>query len=479
MTTPAFSTPRGTAPTSSDASSPLTASVIKFRCLYTHDLRRKSKRWHDGYLRYHAFNKRVMVYDETGNYIGDHHWRANDEVQDGDEMELDKGALIQVGERMGTTQTDISNLFEKRKSSQGSPQANDAASLTPRASAPIRSSGSSQPFRSLSDLLGIKKAPIGHLVSPYEERHPPPSAVNVPESSERAPKRQKVSSQKTSPLEKAPMNKRNTQIVDLTEEDVHPMTKPPNDGRGRETPRETYRAAAQSKKDLGQKSQPSPVNRPQNASVTSKPAKSHSVRSVKPTPPTPDSTRGHPPKPVPPAGSKERRNEQLEVRKSANAATKPTPRLPQQATRPSQDLGQKAQTPPVDTSKKVPEPTTRTRPDPPTFVKPALPSSLESSKLPHKPPPPAVTNVGRTELSEARKLTSAAVPSKDKSTPDFSSKSPVNTLRISTEKPRRKLMYSALLPGDASQRSAAGLPSSSPASRSQPLQSELPQSVRT
>lgn len=474
MTTPASSTPRGTAPTSSDASSPLTASVIKFRCLYTHDLRRKSKRWHDGYLRYHAFNKRVMVYDETGNYIGDHHWRANDEVQDGDEMELDKGALIQVGERMGTTQTDISNLFEKRKSSQGSPQAKDAASQTPRASVPIRFSGSSQPFRSLSDLLGIKKAQIGHLVSPYEERHPPPSAANIPESSERAPKRQKVSSDKASPLEKAPMSKRNTQIVDLTEEeDVHPMTK------GRETPRKTHQAAAPPQKDLGQKRRASPVNRSQNISLTSKPANPQSVTSIKPTTTTLETSRGHPPKLVPPAGSNEKRSEQFEVRKSATTAAKPTPELSQQAARHSQDLGQKAQTPPVNTSGKAPDQTTRTRSDPPTFVKPALPSSLESSKRPHKPPPPAVTKVGRTEPSEARKLASAAVPLKDKSTPDISSKTPVNTLRISTEKPRRKLMYSALLPGDASQRPAAVLPSSSPASRSQPLKSELSQSVRT
>lgn len=480
MTTPVSSTPRGTAPTSSDASSPLTASVIKFRCLYTHDLRRKSKRWHDGYLRYHAFNKRVMVYDETGNYIGDHHWRASDEVQDGDEMELDKGALIQVGERMGMTQTDISNLFEKRMSSQGSPQAKDTASQTPRVPAPIRSSGSSQPFRSLSDLLGIKKTQIGHLVSPYEERHPPPSAANIPESSERAPKRQKVSSHKASPLEKASMSKQNTQIVDLTEEeDLRPMTKAPDDSRGPEAPRKTQQAAAPPKKDLGQNRRASPVNRSGNISLTSKPVNSQLATSNKPTTTTPETSRGHPPKVVPPAGSNEKRNEQLEARKGAATAAKPTSRLSQQAARHSQDLGQNTQTPLVNASGKAPNQTTRTRPDPPTFVKPALPPSLESSRRPHKPSPPALTNVGRREPSEARKLASAAVPSKDKSTPDISSKAPVNTLRISTEKPRRKLMYSALLPRDALQRSAAGLPSSSPASRGQPLKSELSQSVRT
>ena len=145
-----------------------------------------------------------MVYDEQGNYIGDHHWRSAEEVQDGDELELDKGVLIEVGERMSTTQTDLSNLFEKKRS-QASPKSRDnhpaSDSQPPRSSTslstptytptPVRSSASSHPFRSLNDLLGIRKTPIGHLVSPYEERHGPP-APPAPEP-ERATKRAKIS----------------------------------------------------------------------------------------------------------------------------------------------------------------------------------------------------------------------------------------------------------------------------------------------
>ncbi|KAJ5573526.1 uncharacterized protein N7459_007953 [Penicillium hispanicum] len=200
--TPSSSTPRatGTGPPSQ-----LTASVVKFQCLFTHDLRRKLKRWQDGYLRYHAFNKRIMVYDEQGNFVGDHHWRSTEEVLDGDEFELDKGVLIQVGERMSTTQTDISNLFEKRKSSQTSPQSHPGSQL-PRPSTAVRSSGSSQPFRSLNDLLGIRKTPIGHLVSPYEERHrvPLPSSTAQPSEPERAPKRQRPIRASTIPAHELP-----------------------------------------------------------------------------------------------------------------------------------------------------------------------------------------------------------------------------------------------------------------------------------
>lgn len=493
MAAPAASTPRGTAPTSSASapapSSPITASVIKFRCLYTHDLRRKSKRWQDGYLRYHAFNKRVMVYDETGNYIGDHHWRSNDEVQDGDEMELDKGALIQVGERMGTTQTDLSNLFEKRKTSQSSPQANDptsqTVSQTPRASATIRSSGSSQPFRSLNELLGIKKTPIGHLVSPYEERHPQKPASSVPESSERAPKRQKVSSQKGLPTDKAPVNKRNTQsqVVDLTEQEDEPLVaRAPSVEKPR---REEHRETALPSKGRGQKDQPSSsVIRSQDVSGPANAASSETPTFAKPVPPRPDLSRSNPPKPVPSAAPSDVRTEQLDARRTASIATKQTSRqapleTPREAARPRQDLGQKQPALPVELPRKVPELTDLTRPDPPTFVKPALPSSSESYQ--NRPPranPSGAPKDGRTEQSEARKPASDAILATDRPMPDYS-RTRVNTLRMATEKPRRKLMYSALLPGDTSQKPAPGLSSSSPASRSQPIKPEETQSVRT
>lgn len=194
MSTSIHSTNRGT-PSLSVPSTQNTAPVIKYRCLYTHDLRRKAKRWHDGYLRYHTFNRRVMVYDSPGNFIGDLHWRDDGEIQDGDEMELDKGVLVQVGECMEKTQTDLSSLFEKKRPSQGSPQSRAVlTNSSPHASTPARSYVSSQAPRSLNDLLGIKKTPLGRACvpkSPYEERHRPVSSANMP-AGERAPKRQKV-----------------------------------------------------------------------------------------------------------------------------------------------------------------------------------------------------------------------------------------------------------------------------------------------
>ncbi|KAH1979317.1 hypothetical protein LV164_004523 [Aspergillus fumigatus] len=185
-------TPRGTRSLNVPATQN-TAPVIKFRCLFTHDVRRKAKRWHDGFLRYHTFNKRVMVYDTTGYFIGDLHWRQDDGIQDGDELELDKGVLIQVCEPVEQTQTDLSTLYNNKKKAQDSPtQAAEPSAPTLRASAPVRSSISSQQPRSLNDLLGIRKTHAGLSVSPYEERQRQKQKEDKRLASERAAKRQKT-----------------------------------------------------------------------------------------------------------------------------------------------------------------------------------------------------------------------------------------------------------------------------------------------
>ncbi|KAH8702426.1 hypothetical protein BGW36DRAFT_372839 [Talaromyces proteolyticus] len=197
MSRPPLSLPRGT--TSSVPASQNTAPVIKFRCLYTHDVRRKAKRWQDGYLKFHTFNKRAMVYDDAGNFIGDHHWRDSNEIQDGDELELDKGVLIQVSECMERTQADISALFEKRKASQESPQ--QSTPLAPPSTLPLSSRTAvparTGPPRSLNDLLGIKRPSTGRVAaiqSPYEQRHPT-KTNHKPQEQEERPRPAKRSKQ--------------------------------------------------------------------------------------------------------------------------------------------------------------------------------------------------------------------------------------------------------------------------------------------
>jgi hypothetical protein len=142
-----------------------TALILEFRCLYTHDLKRKQKRWQDGFLRFHTFNKRIMVYDVPRNFIGDMHYRQGDQVEDGDELQLEKGVLVQVGESIGRAEQDVSEIIAKRRTDEHS---SPIASHVLPASLRTRNTAHSSQLRpkSLNALLGINRTPIGRAVLP-------------------------------------------------------------------------------------------------------------------------------------------------------------------------------------------------------------------------------------------------------------------------------------------------------------------------
>lgn len=179
-----------------------TAPVLDFSCLYTHDIRRKAKRWQDGIVRFHTFNKRVMVYDVSRNFVGDTHWREPNPLQDGDDLELEKGVLIQVGESTGSADQDLSGLFKKRRN----PGVASPGRTLPVQPASVGTANStSVPLsqlrpRTLNSLLKTPKGPLGRAVlpskSPYqirrEDRCDPPADA-------RPTKRQRVET----PTEKA------------------------------------------------------------------------------------------------------------------------------------------------------------------------------------------------------------------------------------------------------------------------------------
>lgn len=95
---------------------PATAPIHEFICLYSHDLRRKQKRWQDGTLRFHTFNQKFMVYDDNGVYVGEGHWQGDmDDFQEGLEIKLDRPmACLQVMECTGTKEQDLSQVLGKR-----------------------------------------------------------------------------------------------------------------------------------------------------------------------------------------------------------------------------------------------------------------------------------------------------------------------------------------------------------------------------
>ncbi|KAI5208654.1 hypothetical protein E4T39_01417 [Aureobasidium subglaciale] len=189
-----------------------TAPVYEFNCLYTHDLRRKQKRWQDGFLRYHTFNKRVMVYDIPRNFLGDLHWTSRDDLQEGDEMTLEKGGImVQVSERIGTIQTDLSDLLQRKDKTparntatsrtlmrHGTPHA-AAPNFTPRT--PEATSTTPMKHKSLNTLLGRSRRPIGKASlpteSPYEARNRDLQIAEAREERERKRRRLESPAQTT------------------------------------------------------------------------------------------------------------------------------------------------------------------------------------------------------------------------------------------------------------------------------------------
>lgn len=175
-----------------------TAAVLEFICLFTHDLRRKQKRWQDGRLKYHSFNKRVMVYDDRGNSVGDMHWRRDYDFDEGEEIELERGGVIvQVQDLVHRTEQDLSELLDKRAKEKEQRQVQVAtrppslgASLPRTVVRPVPRDHLQPLHRPLHQVIGTPTGHHGRAVvstnSPFEQRHQPAESPD-----ERAAKRRK------------------------------------------------------------------------------------------------------------------------------------------------------------------------------------------------------------------------------------------------------------------------------------------------
>lgn len=160
---------------------PTSAPIFDFSCLFTFDLKRKSKRWQDGRFKFHTFNKRVMVYDDRGGFIGDAYVGGEDELGEYNEISLDRGgAIVQVGQHCGTHIQDLTQIFARKPKDHATPAQDNrqhpSTSASVRANPRSRSSGilTTVPNRPLHSILSTPKGVIGRAtiptVSPFEER---------------------------------------------------------------------------------------------------------------------------------------------------------------------------------------------------------------------------------------------------------------------------------------------------------------------
>ncbi|KAB8801891.1 hypothetical protein FH972_026712 [Carpinus fangiana] len=139
-----------------------TAPVHEFHCTFSHDIKRKNaKRWKDGFLKFHTFNNRLLVYDESRNFVqAGYHVGPASGVCDGAEFPLDY-ILVEVGPPMGVTQTDLSEVVKKRSPKRPTPPRPGQVRLDSRPS----TAQSNTSLRSL-----VASYPQSRVQSPYDRR---------------------------------------------------------------------------------------------------------------------------------------------------------------------------------------------------------------------------------------------------------------------------------------------------------------------
>lgn len=356
-----------------------------------------------------------MVYDDAGNFIGDHHWRESHDIQDGDELELDKGVLIQVSECMETTQTDISVLYEKRKASQESPQPQKTPASQPlpppSSNVSISSSYARQsplarpvrpfnPLKPLNDVLGIQRGPIGRSVtpqSPYEQCHRQQRPVERTQQEERPAKRQKLTPAPDILQHKStnePVRSR-SEVIDL---DNPTFAKPPPKAvpilsirRDIEKSTDNPRLSSENTRRLPIEQTPSRV---QPRTEGQRPTNNTTILSG---------------------------NTRPSISDEASRQGQSRPEAPKPTNNPGTPSDRTRELPIEQTSRKE-----------------------QPKSVPPKPPaqPTPAQDASNAQTSPARRQ---VLSEKHKSIIN-SNNTPINALRMSKEKPRQKLMYRALLP---------------------------------
>ena len=125
-----------------------------------------------------------MVYDVPRNFVGDTHWKADEPLAEGDELNLEKdGILVQVEEQKGQTETNLSELRHSARKNGAGSSSPARGVLTPARRAfngpSVQTNEvSRQPtqlkHRSLNALLGTPRGPVGKAAlptwSPFEQR---------------------------------------------------------------------------------------------------------------------------------------------------------------------------------------------------------------------------------------------------------------------------------------------------------------------
>lgn len=103
-------------------SCPSTAPVLEYRVLWTHHKTQKIKSYNDGFLKFHVFNKRAMLYDDSRRLV-DSTFITGASIQVDRELTFDR-VLCTVEEFLSSADQDLSSVVKKHRptATQESPQ---------------------------------------------------------------------------------------------------------------------------------------------------------------------------------------------------------------------------------------------------------------------------------------------------------------------------------------------------------------------
>jgi len=76
----------------------------RYACLYTGDLKKKTKKWHDGYLQLHYFNRKLILLDSEFNHVDEVFWKKNrTPLLNAQSNALDPSFTLEDGDEVGLT----------------------------------------------------------------------------------------------------------------------------------------------------------------------------------------------------------------------------------------------------------------------------------------------------------------------------------------------------------------------------------------
>lgn len=88
---------------------PSHADIHEFEVLWTNNKTQKRKEWHDGYLKWHTFNYRSLLYDQQRKQIGSEFF-PNKTISSGINLEF-SSALVEVGDQLESLQANLEHVY--------------------------------------------------------------------------------------------------------------------------------------------------------------------------------------------------------------------------------------------------------------------------------------------------------------------------------------------------------------------------------